>query len=126
MARKLYRPSKAQIYWLAAVAALAVGSALYVRYRIIEASAVGLACDAGLQNWQCGVRRIATAMFNNSAFGIIALAAAMLNLIRPSVVLLTLGLVAGGAGVVLYNGGLSALALALLILSLARPAPEPD
>jgi hypothetical protein len=42
------------------------------------------------------------------------------------VALLTLGLLAGGAGLVLYNGGLSALALALLILSLARPAPEPD
>lgn len=126
MARKLYRPSKAQIYWLAAVAALAVGGALYVRYRIIEASVVGLACDAGLQDWRCGVRRAATAMFNNSAFGVIALVAAALNLIRPSIVLLTLGLLAGGAGLVLYNGGLAAVALALLILSLARPAPEPD
>ncbi len=126
MARKLYRPSNAQICWLMAVAALAVGGALYVRYRIIEASAVGLACDAGWQSWRCGVRRAATAMFNNSAFGIVALIAAVLNLMRPSVVLLTLGLLAGGAGLVLYNGGLAALALALLILSLARPAPEPD
>ncbi|HWP27711.1 MAG TPA: hypothetical protein VNL39_15380 [Xanthobacteraceae bacterium] len=126
MARKLYRPTKAQIYWLTAVAALSVCSALYIRYRIVEASAVGLACDAGMQSWRCGVRRTATAMFNKSAFGIIALLAAMLNLIRPSVVLLTLALLAGGTGLVLYNGGLSALAVALLILSLARPAPEPD
>jgi hypothetical protein len=126
MGRKLYLPSRAQICWLAAVAASAVGGALYVRYRIIEASAVGLACDAGWQNWRCGVRRAATAMFNASAFGVIALVAAMLNLIRPSVVLLTVALLAGGAGLVLYNGGLSALAVALLMLSLARPAPEPD
>ncbi len=126
MARKLYRPSNAQICWLAAVAILAIGGALYVRYRIIEASAVGLACDAGWQSWRCDVRRAATVMFNSSAFGIIALVAAALNLIRPSVVLLTLGLLAGGAGLVLYNGGLSALAIAFLILSLARPAPEPD
>jgi hypothetical protein len=126
MARKLYRPSKAQIYWLAAVTGVALGGALYVRYQIIEASVVGLACDAGSQDWRCGVRRAATAMFNNSAFGIIALVAAVLNLMRPSVVLFTLGLLAGGAGLVLYNGGLAALALALLILSLARPAPEPD
>jgi hypothetical protein len=126
MARKLYRPTTVQIYWLAAVAILTIGSALYLRYRIIEVSAVGLACDAGSQGWRCDVRTAATAMFNASVFGIVALAAAVLNLIRPSIVLLTLGLLAGGAGLVLYNGGLSALALALLILCLARPAPEPD
>jgi hypothetical protein len=126
MARSLYRPGRLQIYWLAAVAATALGGALYCRYRIIETSAVGLACDAGWQNWRCDVRRAASAMFNQSAFGIIALVTALLNLIRPSIVLLSVGLLAGGAGLVLYNGGLSALALALMILSLARPAPEPD
>jgi len=65
-------------------------------------------------------------LFNASAFGYVALATAVLNLVRPSIVLLTLSLLAGGAGVVLYNAGLSALALALLLLSLARPAPEPE
>lgn len=126
MPRKIYRPTSAQTGWLVAVAAVAVGAALYVRYRVIEVSAVGLACDAGMQSWQCDVRKTATAMFNNSVFGYGALIVAALNLVRPSVVLLTLGLLAGGAGVVLYNAALSALALALLILSLARPAPEPD
>jgi hypothetical protein len=126
MARKIYRPNTGQIVWLAAAGALALMVSLYVRYRIIETSAVGLACDAGLRSWQCDVRKAATAMFNNSAFGYVAVIAGALNLVRPSLVLLTLGLVAGGAGVVLYNGGLSALALGLLILSFARPAPEPD
>jgi hypothetical protein len=72
------------------------------------------------------VRKAATWMFNNSAFSYVALAVGVLNLVRPSVVLLTLGLMAGGTGVVLYNGGLSGFALALLILSFARPAPELD
>ena len=126
MARKVYRPTTGQACWLAAVAVAAIGAALYLRYRVIEVSAVGLACDAGLQSLQCDARKIATMMFSNSVFGSVALIAAVLNLVRPSVVLLTLGLLAGGAGVVLYNGALSALALALLILSFARPVPEPD
>jgi len=57
-------------------------------------------------------------------FGIVALGAALLNLLRPSVVFWALALLAGDAGIVLYNTALSALAMALLILSLARSVPE--
>jgi hypothetical protein len=63
-------------------------------------------------------------LFNHSVFGSVALGAAVLNLIRPSVVLLGLGLAAGALGIVLYNVGLSGLAIALLLLSLARPVVE--
>ena len=126
MPREVYRPTPKQTVWLLAIGASAIAAALYVRYRIIEVSAVGLACDGGMQGWQCDMRKAATALFNNSVFGYGALIIAALNLLRPSIVLLTLGLAAGGAGVVLYNGALSSLGLALLIFSLARPAPEPD
>ena len=51
MARKVFRPTIGQIVWLIAVGAGALGAALYMRYRIIEVSAVGLACDAGMQDW---------------------------------------------------------------------------
>jgi hypothetical protein len=40
------------------------------------------------------------------------------------VVFWALALLTGGAGIVLYNTALSATAVALLILSLARPVPE--
>jgi hypothetical protein len=56
-------------------------------------------------------------------FGIVALIIATLHLIRPSIVLLTGGLIAAGFGIVLYNIGLSGLAIGLLILGFARPAP---
>ena len=39
------------------------------------------------------------------------------------IVLLTGGLIAAGLGIVLYNIGLSGLAIGLLILGFARPAP---
>ena len=40
-----------------------------------------------------------------------------------SIVLLTGGLIAAGFGIVLYNIGLSGLAIGLLILGFSRPAP---
>ena len=126
MPRRRFCPSTGQVCWLAAVGVAAIAVALYLRYRVIEVSAVVLACDGGLRSWTCEYRRVATMMFNNSVFGYAALIAASLNLLHPSIVLFTVGLLAGGAGVVLYNGTLSGLALALLILSLARPAPEPE
>ena len=121
---RLFLPTPRQTNVLITVGFLSLGYAIYLRYLVIEQTPVGLACEAGLDTWLCLTRKIAIGLFGNSVFGIAALAAAVLNLIRPSVVLLALGLAAGGFGVVLYNVGLSALALALLPLSLARPAVE--
>ena len=55
-----------------------------------------------------------------------ALAAAVLNLIRPSIFLMSIAIAAAGFGLVLHNTDLAGLAAALLILSLARPAPAKD
>src|SRR6185295_17198244 len=96
-----------------------VGYALYLRYLAVEFSTVALACDAGLQSTLCKMRALATYLFKNSVFGIVA----MLHVMRPSIVLLTAGLVAAGLGIVLYNIVLSGLAIGLLILGFARPAP---
>jgi len=100
-----------------------VGLALYLRYFGVEFSTTALACDAGLQTMMCKSRALATSLFKNSVFGIVALVIATLNLMRPSIVLLTGGLVAAGLGIVLYNIALSGLAIGLLILGFARPAP---
>jgi hypothetical protein len=120
---RTFLPAARQITLLLAVGLLSLGCALTLRYRVIEQSSIGLACDAGLQSWLCAPRKAVIVLFNHSVFGAAALAAAVLNLIRPSVLLLGLGLAAGGLGIVLYNVEISALAVALLILSLARPAP---
>src|SRR5258708_11421138 len=68
-------------------------------------------------------RLLATYLFRNSVFGVVALIIAILHVIRPSIVLLTGGLIAAGFGIVLYNIGLSGIAIGLLILGFARPAP---
>jgi len=122
----LFLPTARQLNVLLIVGFVCLGYALYLRYLVIEQSSVGLACDAGLQTWLCLTRRCVTWLFRNSVFGVAAVAAAVLNLVRPSVLLMSLGLAFGGFGIVLYNVGLSALAMALLVLSLARPAPRTE
>jgi hypothetical protein len=123
MASPLFLPSPRQIPWLLIVGFLSVGEALYLRYLAIEYAPVSLACQAGLETWLCMTFRLVIVLFNHSVFGWVALVAALLNLLRPSILLLAIGLAASGFGLVLHNAGLAGLAVGLLILSLARPAP---
>jgi hypothetical protein len=118
-----FRLTPYQVQFLMVVGFVTVGYALYLRYFAVEFSTTALACDAGLQTVLCKSRTLATSLFKNSVFGIAALVIATLNLMRPSIVLLTGGLVAAGLGIVLYNITLSGLAVGLLILGFARPAP---
>ncbi len=123
---RLFAPNARQLNLLIAVGLLSLGYAMYLRYLVIEFSQVGLACQAGLDAWLCVTRKVVIALFQHSVFGAVALGAAVINLIRPSLAVLTIGLSAAAFGLVLYNTGLSALAAALFILSLARPAPEEE
>jgi hypothetical protein len=120
-----FLPTARQTNWLLVIGFASVGYALYLRYLVIEQSTVSLACEGGLPTWLCATRKLLVPLFQNSVFGWVALGAAALNLIRPSLALVGLTLIAGGFGIVLYNVGLSALAFGFLILSLARPAPSP-
>lgn len=119
-------PTARQINWLLVIGFLAVGQALYLRYLAIEYATVSLACQAGLKTWLCATFRLTIILFNHSVFGWVALGAAALNLLRPSIVLVSVALAAAGFGLVLHNADLSGLALALLVVSLARPAPAPE
>ena len=119
-------PTARQTNWLLIVGLLAVGEALYVRYLAIEHAPVSLACQGGQSTWLCMTFHAAIALYNKSAFGWVALIAAALNLVRPSIVLMTIAIAAGGMGLVLHNAGLAGLAAGLLIMSLARPVPAPE
>lgn len=121
---RLFLPSARATNVLLIVGSSALGYALYMRYLAIEQSNVGLACDAGLNSWLCTSRKILTVLFGYSVFGATALIVGALNLIRPSLVLFAVALAATCMGVVLYNVGLAGLAAGLLVLSLARRAPE--
>jgi hypothetical protein len=119
----LFRPTARQTNWLLIVAFLALGEALYLRYQVMENATMSLACQGGLATWLCGTFRLTTALYPYQVFGGFALAVALLNLLRPSIILLAMALAAAAFGIVLHNADLSALAAGVLILSLARPAP---
>src|SRR5436305_1820507 len=123
MKKDPFRLTPYQVQWLLIVSFLSVGYALYLRYLAVEFSTVALACDAGLQTMICKTRLLVTYLFQHSVFGIAAFVIAILHVMRPSIVLMTAGLVAAGFGIVLYNIGLSGAAIGLLILGFARPAP---
>jgi hypothetical protein len=123
MKKTPFRLTPYQVQWLMAVGFVTLGYALYVRYLVIEFSTVALVCDAGRQTLPGQARALATVLFKNSVFGAVALVIAALNFIRPSIVLLTGGLIAACLGIVLYNIVLSGLAIGLFILGFARPAP---
>ena len=123
---KLFLPDARATNWLLGVGFCSIGYALYMRYLAVEQSPVGLACQAGLNTWLCVTRQITIVLFTYSVFGWFALIVAALNLLRPSLILFAVALAAACSGVVLYNVGLSSLAAGLLVVSLARRAPEPE
>ncbi|HVV91802.1 MAG TPA: hypothetical protein VHD15_00140 [Hyphomicrobiales bacterium] len=124
--RPSWRPSLRGLAFIAAAAAVGLAVALYVRYGLIENTSVGLVCDAGALTTTCVVRRVFAGVFGYNGFGIAALIAALLALLRPNAVMVAAALAAGLLGVVLYDGGLAAPALSLLPFVLARPAPRPE
>jgi hypothetical protein len=124
--RRRFVPTARQTNWLLCVGFLSVGYALWLRYRAIEFAPVSLECMGGLDTWLCGTFRTVILLYNHSVFGVIALGAAAIHLLRPSIAMFSLALAAAGFGIVLHNLGLAALAGALLIVSLARPAAEPE
>lgn len=118
-----FRLSPYQVQWILIVGFVSIGYAMYLRYLAIEYSPTALACEAGLQTWLCKTRLATIWLFKHSVFGASAMVVAMLHLIRPSIVLLTIGTVLAGAGIVLYNIDLCGIATGLLLLGFARPAP---
>ncbi|HYH69829.1 MAG TPA: hypothetical protein VEX16_00820 [Methyloceanibacter sp.] len=121
---RLFLPGRKALLFIAGAVLLALGAALYLRYGIIQNTPIGLACEAGEASLTCDVRLAVILLFIRSVFGWTALIAAAVNLVRPNAVVFGIGLVAAAMGLVLYNTRLSALAVPLLLLSLARAAPE--
>lgn len=124
--RPLFLPTARQTNLLLIVAFLCLGEAMYLRYMVMENSTMSLACQGGLATWLCDSFRLVNVLYPHQVFGGLALALALINLIRPSIALVAAALAAAAFGIVLHNADLSALAAGVLILSLARPAPTTE
>ena len=120
--RGVFRPARRRWAAVIPLGVLALGGAFYMRYGVIQNTPTGLACDAGLATLLCRTRSATIAIYQHGGFGALALVAAAINLWHPRLSLFLIGMMAAALGIVLYNVVLSGLAVALLILSLARPA----
>jgi hypothetical protein len=118
---KLFVPSRRAAMMLAVFGLGALGAALYLRYAVIQNSTIGVACEAGEQSMLCELRLAVIILFARGVFGWVALIASAIQLWRPNLLAFGIGLVFALLGLVLYNTRVSALAVALLVLSLARP-----
>ncbi|HVD75502.1 MAG TPA: hypothetical protein VNC81_18155, partial [Xanthobacteraceae bacterium] len=107
MQSRLFLPTARQTNWLLLVGLLSLGEALYLRYLAIEYAQVSLACQGGLSTWLCTAFRLAIVLYNHSVFGWVALASALLNLVRPSIALILVALAATAFGLVLHNADLA-------------------
>ncbi len=119
----LFRPSRQALLILVPLGVAALASALFLRYGLVQNAPIGLACEAGEQSFTCTLRLAAILLFTRVVFGWVALTAALVQLWRPNILAFGIGVVFAALGLVLYNTRLSALAVALLVLSLARAAP---
>ena len=122
-APKLFLPSWRAGTLLGALGVVALSAALYLRYAIIQNSTIGVACEAGEVSVLCQLRLGVISMFAQDCFGWVGMIAACIQLWRPNIVVFGTGLIFALMGLVLYNTRASALAIALLVLSLARPSP---
>jgi hypothetical protein len=122
-APRLFLPANRAVAVIGILGLAALSAALFLRYGIIQNSALGIACEDGEQSLICTVRLAAIMLFARGAFGSAALIAAGINLWRPNVLTFGIGVIFALLGLVLYNTRSSALAAALLVLSLARPSP---
>jgi hypothetical protein len=118
---KLFLPSTRAAAILTLLGVAALSTALYLRYFLIQNSAIGVACEAGEASFICKLRLAVILMFVQDCFGWIAMIAAGVQVWRPNIPAFGIGLVFALLGLVLYNTRASALAIPLLVLSLARP-----
>ena len=115
----LFLPSLRQGVWLTILTLSAVGCAAYLRF-VVDQSSIRIACEGEAVSLLCAGHKAVVELLTRSVFGGVALAAAVANLLRPSILWCAVALSAASFGLMLYNAETSSLAIGLLILALAR------
>src|SRR5215212_2760046 len=110
-----FRLSGRQIVSVVVVASLFLGAALCFRHLVLERPGTSGMCQGEADGAVCAAMRLVIYLFHYSVFGWTGVVAAVLNLLRPSFFMLTIGVIAAACGLVLYNAGLAASTVALLM-----------
>ena len=118
--KDLPRWTLARVALWAGGAVAVLGSALILRYGVIEPQAIGQACADTVAPWWCVPRQGLLKIHNFDMWGWGGLIGGALGLVfgwRPAV---RMGFVLSLAGLVLYNADLAAVGLVLTCLRLPR------
>jgi len=99
---------------------IALAGAMAVRYLVIEPASVGLLCDPGTGPWWCDLRGAVIMSFTSGGLGLLSLVSAVLAHFLDWRRLAVLALVAGAAGLVLYNADTAAAGFVTGVLRAVR------
>jgi len=111
--------------WAAAgLVAASLAAAMAFRYQVVEPAAIGLVCDAGTGPWWCDLRALVIALFSRGALGLASLAAGLLAHVLDRRWLALVALIAGAAGLVLYNADTAAAGSVIALLHAVRARPR--
>lgn len=118
--------AKQALAWLALLAVAAL--AAWLRYGLVESSAIGQLCSAGHTPWWCRWRQWLVLGFLYDVYGIAALAATALALLQKRAWLAWLAAALGMFALLLYcfeSGALALLLGSLRLLRLQAPRALP-
>lgn len=104
----------------ALLALFSLAGALFARYGLIENTGIGLACQEETAPWYCVPRLLLIQVNYLAGWSWAALAGGALALVTRSRSAIALGLLAGAAGLVLYNAGPAGAGFLLSVLALMR------
>lgn len=113
------RPIRRALSIVALALAAGAFSAGALRYNLIESPGAAALCESG-GPWWCPLRQWLVILFLKHAFGIAAVALAVIALLHPRVIWIALAAAASGVALMIYNADFGALAAVLAILALLR------
>jgi hypothetical protein len=99
---------------------LTLAAALVFRYQVVEPSAVGLLCDPGTGPWWCALRAAVIGLFGSGLIGLASVVAGVLAHALDRRWLALVALLAGAAGLVLYNADAAAAGFVIGLLRAVR------
>jgi hypothetical protein len=105
--------------WIA-LALAGLGFGFYVRYGLIESTPIGLMCQGVDPAWFCTPRLWVIDFNLGNGWSWAALTGGVLAILFGWRAAIALGLVAGAAGLVLYNAGPAGFGLLLALMRLVR------
>ena len=123
--RKLLNPAMLKAWalrawpWLLLLGA-SIGFGAYGRYGLIQSTPIGLMCQSAEPAWYCAPRHLLWRIGDIGGWSWAAMLGGFLALFFGWRVAIAVAIVAGGAGLSLYNSGPAAFGLLLALMRLVR------